>query len=402
VLAYGYTINHYISETNKYMKSVLETVKPQVQRSARAQITDSLRELLVSGKLNHGDKLPPTCELATLWGTPEATIQQAFQPLVKEGLLRRTPRLGTFVQKRTAKLTRVGVYYSANNWEKGGSRFFHTLSVALQREWQRHGVDADVWVDTRPAEEQKASWPALTRAAQERRLQAVIVPLADWPHIGWFDKLSIPVAYFSPAELPTCVTADLPQFMRLAFEELRRQGCRSVGMLPAFPARETEPNGRPTLNAHAMTDFVGMAVDQGVTLCEEWVYTRERSFESQAAAQRFGYETMMELWGQSQRPDGLIVTDDVAATGVIAALLERGVKVPDQLKLVLYKNSAVDIFCPPPATFVELSTPAVAAALVEQVQKQLRGEACTPIRIGFRRVVPAARRTGDGGSESSE
>jgi len=74
-------------------------------------------------------------------------------------------------------------------------------------------------------------------------------------------------------------------------------------------------------------------------------------------------------------------------------LLEQGVKIPDQLRLALYKNSDVDIFCPLPATFVELSTPAVAAALVEQVRKQLRGEKCAPVRIGFQRIVPAARGT---------
>ena len=375
------------------MKSTLEIVKPQVQRGARAQITDSLRDLLVSGKLEPGDRFPPTCELVALWGTPEATIQQAFVPLVKEGLLRRTPRVGTFVQARTAKMTRVGIYHSIDIQGRGGARFLHALNTALRCEWQRHGVDADAWVDTRPFEEQDTPWPALVRAAQERRIQAVIVSLTDWPHIRWLGKLPVPVAYFSSADLPNCVTMDVSQFVQLALEELNRQGCRSVGMLPAFPTRETDTNGSPTLYARAMTKFLAMAADQGITLSNEWVCARTLSFATQAAAQRFGYEAMTALWRQSQRTDGLIVTDDVVATGVIAALLEQGVKVPDQLKLVLYKNSDVDIFCPLPATFVELSTPAVAAALVEQVQKQLRGEACTPIRIEFQRVAPAARGT---------
>ena len=87
------------------------------------------------------------------------------------------------------------------------------------------------------------------------------------------------------------------------------------------------------------------------------------------------------------------MNDDVAATGVIAALLEQGVRVPDQLKLVVHKNSAVDIFCPLPATFIEVSTSAIAAALIGQVQKQFRGEPTQPVTVGFRvarNVGPAA------------
>jgi len=374
------------------MNSVLKIVKPQVQRSARAQITDLLRDLLVSGQLNPGDRLPPTCELAVLWETPEATIQQALIPLVKEGLLRRTPRVGTFVQKRTEKLTRVGIYYLSDIIGKGGSRFLHALKDALQREWQCLEVEADTWLESRPVGEQGVPWPAFVRAAQDRRIQAVIVPQADWPHINWLGKLPVPAAYFSPANLPNCVTMDLPQFFRLALEELKRQGCRSVGMLPSFPSRGTEPDGGPTPYIRAMTAFEAMAAEQGILLRREWVFTAERYIESQAATQQFGYDSMTALWRQSQRPDGLIVTDDVAATGAIAALLEQGVKVPEQLKLAVYKNSDVDIFCPLPASFVELSTSAVAKALVEQVLKQFRGEACTPIRIEFRTVAPAIPR----------
>lgn len=382
------------------MELILETIKPCAQRSARAQITDSLRDLLVSGKLSPGDKLPPTCELVALWGAPEATIQQAFLPLVKEGLLRRTPRVGTFVQEHTAKLTRVGIYHMGDVMGKGGSRFLHALNAALQREWQRQGVDADAWVDTRPVKEQDEPWPAVVRAAQERRLQAVIVPLADWQHIGWLEKLPVPAAFFSPANLPNCVTADLPQFLELALRELKRQGCHSAGMLPAFHCRGNEPDGSATLYARTMSGFVRRAAELGIELQQEWVIDHEEDYESQAAAQRFGYEQMAALWRQPKRPDGLIVTDDVVAMGVVAALLEQGVKVPNQLKLALYKNSDVDIFCPLPVTFVELSTPAVAAALVEQVQRQFRGEPCTPIQIEFQRVAPAAQRTADSGSAS--
>ena len=57
------------------------------------QISEQIRELIVSGRLEPGTKLPASAELAAKWQTHAATIHAALTPLVKEGLLTRQPRL---------------------------------------------------------------------------------------------------------------------------------------------------------------------------------------------------------------------------------------------------------------------------------------------------------------------
>ena len=126
---------------------------PLIQTKAiHRQIGDHIRDLISSGKLAPEAKLATTEELATSWGSNPTTIQNALAPLVKEGLLIRVPKRGTFVRKREEKLTSVGVYCTAT--EVKDSPYTHSVRAALVRELRKAGIEMDLWMDTRPADQQ--------------------------------------------------------------------------------------------------------------------------------------------------------------------------------------------------------------------------------------------------------
>ncbi len=64
-------------------------------------IADIVREQIVNGKFRHGDKLLPDEEIAKEYNVNKRTVAAGLNTLVKEGLLRRAPRLGTIVVKDT-------------------------------------------------------------------------------------------------------------------------------------------------------------------------------------------------------------------------------------------------------------------------------------------------------------
>ena len=78
---------------------------------------------------------------------------------------------------------------------------------------------------------------------------------------------------------------------------------------------------------------------------------------------------------------------DTVARGVVLALREKQVRVPQELKLVLHKNESLDLFCPMPVTFMVSNERETARALIEQVQKQFRGESCERILLPHRRLT---------------
>ncbi len=65
------------------------------------QIADRLRELIASGQLTEGEKVPSSRELQKLLGVSAITIENGLNLLVKEQQLVRRPRRGTFVARQS-------------------------------------------------------------------------------------------------------------------------------------------------------------------------------------------------------------------------------------------------------------------------------------------------------------
>ena len=61
------------------------------------QIADDIRNKIISGTLQPGDRLPPIRSLVEEWDCTPGTIQRAYQELVRQGLLISRPGKGTFV-----------------------------------------------------------------------------------------------------------------------------------------------------------------------------------------------------------------------------------------------------------------------------------------------------------------
>ena len=72
-------------------------------------------------------------------------------------------------------------------------------------------------------------------------------------------------------------------------------------------------------------------------------------------------------------------------SGAITAILEAGVKVPRELKIVSAKNKHVELFSPFPISHVVVDEREIAQALIEQVQIQFRGDRCgvNPKWVGY-------------------
>ena len=350
-------------------------------KRSQDQITDYLRNEIYEGNLKPGEKLPANLELAARWQTHGNTIQRAMEPLVKEGLLTRTPRVGTFVRQREEKLTRVGVF---GHVAVNESLFVQALRKAVKDELNQAGIEMDLRVDPRPEKEFTEPWLPFLQAAANREFQAVIVTETNLMYLGWQSKLRVPTVFLGSENFPNQVNYDLEQFAEISLQALASQGCRSVGLITPLSTRTGDD--RPAGHfGHFFEHFIDVSRDLGLTIKDEWMRVashegamRGRSYEG------YGYEEFLKLWSQPERPEGLIVADNVAARGVILALQQQQVRVPEDLKLVLHKNESIDLLCPVPATFIVCSEREIAKALIDQVQKQFRGEQCQPVSIPYR------------------
>ncbi|TCP80101.1 GntR family transcriptional regulator [Rhizobium sp. PP-CC-2G-626] len=68
------------------------------------KLRQSLEEAIQSGRLNHGDALPPERDLAEYANISRVTVRKAVDDLVRDGLLVRRHGSGTFVVKPLARV----------------------------------------------------------------------------------------------------------------------------------------------------------------------------------------------------------------------------------------------------------------------------------------------------------
>ena len=357
-------------------------------KRTQQQIAYYLREEIYSGNLKPGLKLPSTQELAVRWKTHRNTVQRAVVPLVKEGLLMRVPRVGTFVREREHKLTCMGVY---NGTSAKDGPYTQAVQEVLRDELRKAGIEMDLWINSRPWEQRAEPWELLVRAAQRRRFQGFIGIGIGLPDLAWQQKLPVPSAFLGARpSFRHDVHSDSRQFVDASVRELARQGCRSAGFLaPIMGAEEScYPDGSHTLYYEMVEHFMDLATDLGLTVKNDWVRVHHLSRPGAVRDQeQFGYEAFLKLWSLPEKPEGLIVFPDTVVRGMLLALGQKQVRVPDELKLVLHKHESLDLFCPMPVTFMVSSERETAQALIEQVQKQFRGESCERILLPHRRLT---------------
>ncbi len=344
------------------------------------QITRQVRFLIKDGRFKVGSKLPSTAELATMWDTDVRTVHRALTCLVREGLLSRKPGAGTFVRKRHETLESIVIYVPRSLAENRESRYLQAMQSAIVKCLGDEDIQLRVWFDGR--RDRQFTWTELQSAANRREIQGVIVLTAGLAEHEWLSKLPVPVVFHSTAGIANCVQYDFSQLVNLSLETVLQRGCHSLGVISPLATDV----GRPL--HHANNDFFETLVDRAGSLKLEirnpWI--RALHDEHVVSHERFGYEQFEALWRQKYRPDALLVYPDSVARGVILAIAEQQVRVPEDLRLVLHKNAGIDYLCPFPVDFIVSDEERVARALINKLKGIFNGENVERTLVSFHRM----------------
>lgn len=354
------------------------------------QISEQIRDLIVSGQLQPGTKLPASAELATKWDTHAATIHAALTPLVKEGLLTRQPKIGTFVSKRPTRLKDVGIYYDSNIWLNQANAFKRAVHVELARLLENEKINVKVWFDPRVEKQRGNVWNELARAIDRRQVQAVIATDVPAEAVRWLQDLPVLSAYFTHAPVRNRVSLDFDQFAAASVSLLKKQGCRSAGVISILEPGQPARSSAAAANSDFYARFTALCAAQDIEVRSGWIRTAH-GFVRDESQEEFGYKEFRQIWRQAKRPEGLVVFPDTSVPGVIMSVLEQRVDVPDDLKLVVHKHAEINFLCPLPIMYLYSSTERIARALYSQIERQFAGESCEPIVLPFHASLKALR-----------
>jgi LacI family transcriptional regulator len=172
---------------------------------------------------------------------------------------------------------------------------------------------------------------------RRRRTDGMLLSLADetYPDLrGALAKLAVPVVlvdrHLKDLDLGGMVLSEHRSGMREALERLHALGHRSIalinGSVSVRPSRE---------RANAVRRFAKHHADTHCTV-------RSGSFTG-----TFGYDATRELLGRAARPTAIISGSNQILVGVLRALRELELKVPEDVSLITCDDSALAEFMSP-------------------------------------------------------
>jgi LacI family transcriptional regulator len=128
---------------------------------------------------------------------------------------------------------------------------------------------------------------------------------------------------------------------RMATQHLLSQGCRVIGYIGSWHASTS--TGR-------LAGYRAALKAAGLTADSKYVISRAHGDH---LGDKTGFAAMKELLAQTPRPDGVFCNNDPTAMGAMQAVLEQGLRVPEDVAIVGCGNVSYSSFLRVPLTSVD-------------------------------------------------
>jgi DNA-binding LacI/PurR family transcriptional regulator len=352
------------------------------QRPATKEIGAHVRALIKNGTLPAGASIPSTKALAAAWCVFPNTVKLALDPLVKEGLLDRRQNRGTRVLDGHRKIRRLGIYENFGSIPASDRDFLVSIQVELAQVLEKQNAELKIWIDSKKSP--KSLPENLIEACGKREIDGVVTIHPSKDILKAMKSLPVPFAALtSYRECPPRLEFRYADLVESAVRRLAERDARRVAVISnVIPEPATEISSRQDVS-HFYEIFAETAASLGLETRPEWLIhpaSKKPNFE----IERFGYEAIKTLWKRQDLPDGLFIYPHTAVRGSLTALLELGVKIPEELQLVAHGNIETPILTPYPVDWITSSSHEIVQSMVKQIQTVLDGTPAKPIRLTHR------------------
>jgi DNA-binding LacI/PurR family transcriptional regulator len=235
---------------------------------------------------------------------------------------------------------------------------------AFNRAWERNFV----LVLAEDTGESEAAEDAYERLVEEGRIDGLLIQSArlDNPHLDGFSSGPVPCVFMDRAHPASSrnVTMRDADAGRMVAEHFLELGHRSLAHLAGPPELDTVARRR--------AGFVEIAEGAGATPVVVPAVLSEEA----------GYAAMHELLEHPARPTAIFLANINQALGAVAAVRERGVRVPEELSLVCHDDDPLFGFLETPLTAVRMPLHELGSTAVDVLLEQIDGGPPRDVVIG--------------------
>lgn len=308
-------------------------------------VYDALREIIKSSEADA--RLPTTGEMKNRWSVSADTLNLALRELEREHLTYSVRGVGIFVapSRQTIMLCDTSFFQGDD-----ASPFWQMLLDLAQGYANQKNENFELHFVRPPGYKGESLPPDVRRQLQAGQIAGVLV-IGVSPEIGAaLSAQNVPVVSFAGSSKWN-VELENASIAELGVKELARRGCRRIAMWrPWHPYREDSDIAE---NNHLELDSFRLALKAaGLEIDESQVRMRDflGSFSARArpmSPKEQGFLLAKEVFSnpKKSRPDGILLYDDMMASGVLEALREQQIELERDVLIATQSNKNSPVLC---------------------------------------------------------
>jgi GntR family transcriptional regulator of arabinose operon len=330
-----------------------------IQKPKYQQVFDAIKEAILTGNYEPGQKLPSEAQLLEEFGTSRITVIRALRELQQRGLVRRRAGSGTYVTEGVP--SGGSLLFGLLIPNLGETEIFGPICQGMAESAQRRN-HALLWGDITPSSTEKESQTLdLCRQYVAKKVAGVFfAPLERTPQndrinqaaVAVLEEASIPVVLLDRNFLPypsgspyDLVAIDHRRAGFMATEHLLKLGSERIAFVAYTHSAST--------------------VDARIAGYREALFVAGVSLEP-SLVWRLSGEGANELGPMVKKlkPQAIVCANDRTAGQVMHTLIELGYQIPDQVRIVGIDDVQYAALLPVPLTTVHQPCREIGAAAV--------------------------------------
>jgi len=338
------------------------------------QIVDDLKSKIAAKELKAGDRLGSQAELSATYCVSLITVKKALATLINDGVIFSRVGKGTYIAQPAIATHRNEHSTIGLVIQDILSPFFSRVMHSVEDAAYKLGYHVLISSSSGKAEKEEA------QIARFREFGVNGMIIASMSHKYYATPTIrkmlhegfpfVMVSYIADKDVPF-VGSDHEQGGYLATEYLVKQGYQRIGFINGEPGNMVGELRRlgyeKALNAH------GRRVDKRLQF-----HLRMRGEKHDY---RSGYEIGKKFRSFSVKPDAVFVYNDLSALGFEEAILEQGLRIPDDVAIVGFDDIDRGEYAQVPLTTMRQPTALIGTNAVELLVKRMNGKSSVPRKI---------------------
>ncbi len=335
-----------------------------------------------------GVKLPKVRDLAKSFKVSIATLDRALHILQESDIIERRHGVGIFVSNNLGIKT-IGLIYDRNIFDDTASPFPRILTEAAIQTANEHNEKLRIYLDVPSHIKGWLGHEDFINDIHNNKLDGVLYcGSRKTESIKELMNFSLPFVQMgdSAANVPYYVKSDMNAAFQMGIDALINSGCSNIAMLTGYGSVRCYNSGfHEDINIY--NDIVK---SYSSTKTAFTLLNPEISVDSVLNLESTGYNTIYKLIDNDSFPyDGIFVTNDMMARGVLHAFSEFNINVKENTRLSTQSNrySQVLALAPSGIILIENDPHVIAESMLKLLNSVMTGKQKEPYGIQVKPVL---------------